>query len=74
MAEYFAIGFAVGGIVMCLVWMAAEGIIKKFFEGWVEKRNCHHDWELLESTRYSDAPDSFLYVCKKCGKMKKKSV
>ena len=45
------------------------GVIKSLFE----KLACKHEWELLAKTEYIDGY-RMLFVCKKCGKMKKKWV
>lgn len=37
----------------------------------LEKWACKHQWEVLAKTEYSDC-SQYLFVCKKCGKMKKK--
>ena len=34
----FALGFICGVVVMFLIVLGFDGIIKKFFEAWVEKR------------------------------------
>lgn len=46
-----------------------KNIIKQIFE----KLTCKHEWKLLARTEYSDCY-VYLFVCKKCGKMKKKRV
>ena len=45
------------------------GIIKSLFEKWT----CKHKWQLLARTEYIDGY-RMLFVCEKCGKMKKKWV
>ena len=42
------------------------GFIKSLFEKWA----CKHKWQLLAKTEYIDGY-RMLFVCEKCGKMKK---
>ena len=46
-----------------------RNIIKQIFE----KLTCKHQWKLLAKTEYIDGY-RMLFVCEKCGKMKKKWV
>lgn len=70
----FIIGVIVGAFVAVLICVCADGTMRKFCDGWIERKNCQHEWKLLKETRYSDGPDSCLYVCTRCGKMKQKRV
>ena len=44
-----------------------KNIIKQIFEKWA----CKHEWKMLARTEYTDG-FQYLFVCEKCGKMKKK--
>ena len=44
-------------------------ILKSLFE----KIACKHQWKMLARTEYADGIQ-YLFVCEKCGKMKKKWV
>lgn len=46
-----------------------KNIIKQIFEKWA----CKHEWKMLARTEYADGI-RYLFVCEKCGKMKKKWV
>lgn len=43
------------------------GLIKSLFEKWA----CKHQWEMIAKTNYLDGVE-YLFICQKCGKMKKK--
>ena len=43
------------------------GVIKSLFEKW----SCKHQWEMVAKTSYIDGVE-YLFICQKCGKMKKK--
>lgn len=43
--------------------------IRQLFEKWA----CKHEWEMKAKTSYSDC-NVFLFVCTKCGKMKKLTI
>ena len=45
------------------------GFIKSLFEKW----SCKHQWEMVAKTNYMDGSE-YLFICKKCGKMKTKWV
>lgn len=40
---------------------------------WLVKLSCHHEWELMAKTTYTNGV-RYLLVCKKCGKLKTKWV
>lgn len=44
-----------------------KNLLKQMLEKWA----CKHQWKVLAGTEYSDGIQ-YLFVCKKCGKMKKK--
>lgn len=43
------------------------------FLRWLDKKTCHHEWELKETITFSYSK-RLLYVCTKCGKWKKISL
>ena len=45
------------------------GLIKALFEKWT----CKHEWETKVMTEYTTGR-KYLFICKKCGKMKIKWV
>lgn len=45
------------------------GVIKSLFEKWA----CKHQWEMVAKTNYVDCI-KYLFICKKCGKMKNRKV
>ena len=42
-------------------------------KNWLAKLSCHHDWEILAKTEYTNGY-RYLLACKKCGKIKTKQV
>ena len=45
------------------------GVLKSLFEKWV----CKHEWKMVAKTSYLDGIE-YLFICTKCGKMKKQWV
>ena len=45
----------------------------EIFKSLFEKIACKHQWKILARTEYADG-FQYLFVCEKCGKMKKKWV
>ena len=43
----------------------------EIFKSLFEKIACKHQWKILDRTEYTDGIQ-YLFVCEKCGKMKKK--
>ena len=43
----------------------------ELFKSLFEKIACKHQWKILARTEYADG-FQYLFVCEKCGKMKKK--
>ena len=44
-----------------------KNLLKQILEKWAYK----HQWEMIAKTNYLDGVE-YLFVCEKCGKMKKK--
>ena len=53
----------------CVKSCCNMGVLKSLFEKWA----CKHQWKMLARTEYADG-FQYLFVCEKCGKMKKKWV
>ena len=45
----------------------------KWLNNLLEKWSCHHEWELVAKASYSYF-DKYMFICKKCGKIKKKKL
>ena len=45
----------------------------EIFKLLLEKIACKHQWKILARTDYDDGVQ-YLFVCEKCGKMKKKFI